>query len=98
MLKSLFFNEKYGGLTRCDIQHQIDLIPGFSLPNQAATRMSPSEHEELSRRVSERIKKGLVRERVPNLVLCHPSLRSRSKHDSRSRKILYIVYVDRGTG
>lgn len=57
-------------LTRCDIQHQIDLIPGFLLLNQAATRMSPSEHEELSRQVSERIKKGLVRERVPNLVLC----------------------------
>lgn len=67
---SSFLMKKYGLLTRCDIQHQIDLIPGFSLPNQAATRMSPSEHEELSRQVSERIKKGLVRERVPNLVLC----------------------------
>lgn len=47
-----------------DIQHQIDLIPGSSLPNQAAYRISPSEHEELSRQVSELIKKVLVRERV----------------------------------
>ena len=36
-----------------DIQHCIDLIPGSALPNKAAYRMNPKEHEELQRQVEE---------------------------------------------
>ena len=35
------------------IQHQIDLVPGSVLPNKSAYRISPKEHEELTRQVDE---------------------------------------------
>jgi hypothetical protein len=56
-------NELPDGLPpKRDIPHYIDLIPGSSLPNQESYRMSPTQHEDINRQVTELIKKGVVRE------------------------------------
>eukprot|EP00253_Pinus_taeda_P013933 PITA_13933 len=47
---------------RRGISHCIDFIPGASLPNKAAYRMSPKDHEEIRKQVQELLDKGLIRE------------------------------------
>jgi hypothetical protein len=49
------------------IIHQIDLIPGASLPNKAAYRLTSQENEEVKRQVQDLLDKGLFRE---SLSLC----------------------------
>ena len=44
------------------IEHQIDLIPGASLPNRAAYRTNPEETKEIQRQVQELLDKGYIRE------------------------------------
>ena len=44
------------------IEHQIDLIPGASLPNREAYRTNPEETHEIQRQVQELLDKGYVRE------------------------------------
>ena len=43
------------------IEHQIDLIPGASLPNRAPYRTNPEETKEIQRQVEELLAKGYVR-------------------------------------
>ena len=44
------------------IEHQIDFIPGSSIPNRPAYRANPEETKEIQRQVDELMQKGFVRE------------------------------------
>jgi hypothetical protein len=44
------------------IEHQIDFIPGASIPNRPAYRSNPKETKELHRQIGELLEKGYVRE------------------------------------
>ena len=44
------------------IEHQIDFVPGATIPNQPAYRSNPEETKELQKQVSELMEKGYVRE------------------------------------
>jgi hypothetical protein len=51
------------------VSHHIDLIPGASLPNKAAYRLTPQENEEVKRQVQDLQDKGLVRESLSPCVV-----------------------------
>ena len=44
------------------IEHQIDFVPGASIPNRLAYRSNPEETKELQRQVEELMSKGYIRE------------------------------------
>ena len=44
------------------IEHQIDLIPGASLPNRVAYRANPEETKEIQRQFQDLLDRGYVRE------------------------------------
>jgi hypothetical protein len=51
------------------IEHQIDLIPGASLPNRAPYRTNPEETKEIQWQVQELLDKGYVRESLSPCVV-----------------------------
>lgn len=61
--KDVFPNDIPPGLPPIrGIEHQIDLIPGASLPNRAPYRTNPEETKEIERQVQDLLDKGYIRE------------------------------------
>jgi hypothetical protein len=63
-----------------EVEHEIDFIPGSSIPNRAAYRYSPLEHEEVRRKIQELLDCKLIRESsspCASLVLLEPSRMAR---------------------
>jgi len=62
-LKEIVADDMPAGLPPMrSISHQIDFLPGSSLPNKAPYRMTPAESEEVNRQVQELLDRGLIRE------------------------------------
>ena len=79
------------------ISHHIDLIPGASLPNKAAYRLTPQENVEVGIQVQELMDKGLIRESLSPCVV--PTILSPEKGgewrmctDSRAINKITIKY------
>lgn len=52
-----------------DISHQIDFIPGASLPNKVAYKVTPDQNKEIAKQVQELLDQGLIRQRISPCVV-----------------------------
>jgi hypothetical protein len=76
------------------LSHHIDLIPGASLSNKAAYRLTPQENEEVKKQVQELLDKGLVRESLSQCVV--PTILS-PKKDGGWRMCTYSRAINKIT-
>jgi len=59
--KDVFPDELPKGLPSIrGIEHQIDLVPGASLPNRLAYKCNPEEEKEIQKQVRELLEKGYM--------------------------------------
>jgi hypothetical protein len=79
------------------ISHHIDLIPGVSLPNKAAYRLTSQENEGVKKQVQYLMEKGLIRESLSPCIV--PTVLSLKKDggwrmciDSRAINKITIKY------
>nr|GEY80590.1 hypothetical protein [Tanacetum cinerariifolium] len=71
-----------------DIQHCIDFIPSFAIPNRPAYRMNAKEFVKLQRQVTELLEKGLIRE---SMSPCAVPAFSLEQHLSHLWQILSVL-------
>jgi hypothetical protein len=76
------------------IEHQIDLIPGASLPNHAPYRTNPEETKEIQRQIQSLLDKGYIHESltVPIILVPKKDGSSRMCTDCRAISDITIRY------
>ncbi|XP_024014712.1 uncharacterized protein LOC112088550 [Eutrema salsugineum] len=88
----VFPEEDSGGLPPIrGIKHQIDFVPGASLPNRPAYRTNPVETKELQRQVDKLMSKGYIRGSISP---CAVPVLLVSKKDGTSRMCVYCRTIN----
>ncbi|GJU39677.1 RNA-directed DNA polymerase [Tanacetum coccineum] len=72
-----------------DIQHCIDFLPGFTIPNKPTYCMNPKEFDELHKQVTELLDKGLIRESISPCAI--PAFKDTAQHLSHLQQVFCVL-------